>query len=75
MHANKCCSRSFWGAAVVLFTEQMYHRLGYEWAGSLLAFIALACCAIPFVFYFKGAAIRQHSKYAYGGEDEENQGA
>ena len=45
-----------------------YNRLGYEWAGSLLAFIALACCAIPYLFYFKGAAIRKHSKYAYSGE-------
>lgn len=46
-----------------------YHRLGYEWAGSLLAFISLACCAIPFLFYYKGAAIRKYSKYAYSGDD------
>ncbi|KAF7795334.1 hypothetical protein EIP86_006491 [Pleurotus ostreatoroseus] len=65
--AAKTCLRSFWGAAVVLFTEQMYHRLGYEWASTLLAFIALACCAIPYLFYFKGAAIRKHSKYAFSG--------
>jgi len=57
----------------VLFTEQMYHTLNYEWAGSLLAFIALACCAIPYVFYFRGALIRRYSKYAYAGGDEENQ--
>lgn len=57
----------------MLFTKQMYERLGDQWASSLLAFIALACCLIPFVFYFKGAAIRQHSHYAYSG-DEENQG-
>ncbi|EKM51926.1 uncharacterized protein PHACADRAFT_177335 [Phanerochaete carnosa HHB-10118-sp] len=67
--AAKTCLRSFWGAAVVLFTEQMYSRLGFEWAGSLLAFISLACCAIPYLFYFKGAAIRKHSKYAYSGEE------
>lgn len=69
--AAKTFIRSFWGASVVLFTIQMYHRLGYEWAGSLLAFIALACCAIPFVFYFKGESIRRYSRYAYV-EDEEN---
>lgn len=46
-----------------------YHRLGFEWAGTLLAFISLACCAIPYLFYFKGAAIRKHSKYAYSGDD------
>jgi len=73
--AAKTCLRSFWGAGVVLFTIQMYHRLGYQWAGSLLAFIGLACCAIPFLFYFKGAQIRKHSKFAYSGDDEENQNA
>ncbi|KAI0087647.1 MFS multidrug transporter [Irpex rosettiformis] len=65
--AAKTCIRSFWGAGVVLFTVQMYHRLGYEWAGSLLAFISLACCAIPYLFYYKGASIRKLSKYAYSG--------
>lgn len=69
--AAKTCLRSFWGASVVLFTTQMYHRLDYQWASSLLAFIALACCAIPFVFYRYGAAIRKRSKYAYSGDDEE----
>ena len=59
-----------WGAGAVLFTEQMYHRLGYQWASSLLAFIGLACCLIPFVFWFKGAAIRKHSHYAFGDDDE-----
>ena len=29
--AAKTFIRSFWGAAVVLFTTQMYHRLGYQW--------------------------------------------
>lgn len=53
----------------------MYHRLGYEWAGSLLAFIGFACCAIPYLFYFKGAKIRKYSKYAYSGDDEEQQQA
>lgn len=71
--AAKTFLRSFWGAAVVLFTTQMYARLGYQWASSLLGFIALACCAIPFGFYFYGARIRQSSKYAYSGDDEENQ--
>jgi len=68
--AAKTFLRSIWGACVVLFTVQMYHTLGYQWAGSLLAFIALACCAIPYVFYFFGARIRELSHYAYK-EDEE----
>ncbi|KAF9873978.1 major facilitator superfamily transporter [Colletotrichum karsti] len=69
--AAKTCIRSFWGAAVVLFTEQMYDRLGDQWASTLLAFIGLACCAIPFLFWVYGAKIRERSKYAYSGEDEQ----
>ena len=68
--AAKTFLRSFWGAGCVLFTIQMYHTLGYQWAGSLLAFISLGCCAIPFVFYFKGANIRKRSRYAYAGDEE-----
>jgi len=71
--AAKTFLRSFWGAGVVLFTTQMYHRLGYQWAGSLLAFISLACCAIPYVFWFKGAAIRRRSHFAYSGDEENNE--
>lgn len=69
--AAKTCLRSFWGAAVVLFTNQMFDRLGYQWAGSLLGFIGLACCAIPFVFYYKGEAIRRYSKFAYSPDEED----
>lgn len=72
--AAKTFLRSIWGAGCVLFTVQMYDRLGDQWASSLLGFIGLACCAIPFVFYFYGARIRAHSHYAYH-EDEENQPA
>ena len=68
--AAKTCIRSFWGAGTVLFTNQMYDTLGYQWASSLLAFIALACCAIPYVFYFQGAKIRRYSKFAFADEEE-----
>ncbi|KIM92697.1 hypothetical protein OIDMADRAFT_139206, partial [Oidiodendron maius Zn] len=69
--AAKTLVRSLYGAGTVLFTVQMYHKLGSQWAGSLVAFISLGCCGIPFLFYNYGAAIRKHSKYAYSGEDEE----
>jgi hypothetical protein len=69
--AAKTFLRSIWGAAVVLFTVQMYARCGYQWASSIIAFISLACCAIPYVFYFFGARIRSYSKFAYSGDDEE----
>jgi hypothetical protein len=68
--AAKTCIRSFWGAGVVLFTEQMYDRMGDQWASTFLAFLSLACCAIPFLFWRYGPAIRKRSKYAYGGDDE-----
>lgn len=68
--ASKTFVRSIWGACCPLFTIQMYHRLGYEWASSLMAFISLACCAIPFLFYIYGARIRRRSKYAYSPEEE-----
>lgn len=69
--AAKTCLRSLWGASVVLFTTQMYARLGFQWASSLLGFLSLACCAIPFGFYFFGARIRRKSRFAYSGDDEE----
>ncbi|CAI4212637.1 unnamed protein product [Parascedosporium putredinis] len=73
--AAKVCLRAFWGAGVILFTVQMYDRLGYQWASSLVAFISLACCAIPFAFFRYGAKIREWSKYAYAGDDEDVIGA
>lgn len=69
--AAKTFIRSFWGAGVVLFTNQMYDAMGNQWASSFLAFLSLACCAIPFLFWTYGARIRAKSKYAYSGDDEE----
>ncbi|CAI5757501.1 unnamed protein product [Candida verbasci] len=66
--AAKTFVRSIWGGCVPLFTIQMYHRLGYEWASSLMAFISLACCAIPYAFFFYGARVRKFSRYAYSPE-------
>lgn len=63
--AAKTIVRSLYGAGCVLFTVQMYHTLGYEWAGSLLAFISLGLCLIPYFFWFCGAKVRTWSKYAY----------
>lgn len=69
--AAKTFIRSLWGAGCVLFTEQMYAALGLQWASTLLAFVALLCCLIPYVFYFKGAAIRKYSKYAFADDEHE----
>ncbi|KAI5288395.1 hypothetical protein KEM54_005239 [Ascosphaera aggregata] len=69
--AAKTFLRSMWGAGAVLFTEQMYHRLNDRWASTLLAFLGLTCCAIPYVFWFFGARIRKFSKYAYHEPEED----
>ncbi|KAI0532452.1 major facilitator superfamily domain-containing protein [Xylaria digitata] len=68
--ASKTFIRSLWGASVVLFTNQLYHRLGYQWASTLLAGISLLCCGIPFLFWKYGERIRRRSKYAYAGDDD-----
>ncbi|ETI26532.1 hypothetical protein G647_03309 [Cladophialophora carrionii CBS 160.54] len=56
--AAKVFLRSGGGAAFPLFTTQMYHTLGLQWASWLLAFIGVGMFFIPFGFYFFGAAIR-----------------
>lgn len=56
--------RNIVGAAFPLFAEQMYLRLGLEWASSLLAFLAILCIPVPFLFFFKGEAIRMKSPWA-----------
>lgn len=56
--ATKVFLRSAGGAAFPLFTPQMYHRLGLQWASWLLAFISLAMMLIPFCFYKYGGLVR-----------------
>ncbi|ANB15694.1 Tpo2p [Sugiyamaella lignohabitans] len=56
--AAKVFLRSGGGAAFPLFTVQMYHRLGLQWASWLLAFIGVAMVFIPYGFYYFGASIR-----------------
>ncbi|KAG0164474.1 hypothetical protein DFQ28_010270 [Apophysomyces sp. BC1034] len=60
--AAKTVVRSGGGGAFPLFIVYMYHRLGNQWASTLLAFISLAIVPIPFGFYKYGAAIRARSK-------------
>jgi hypothetical protein len=62
--AAKTVVRSGAGAAMPLFITAMFHNLGNDWAASLLAFISLAMVPIPFVFFWKGKAIRARSKRA-----------
>lgn len=48
--------RNVVGAGFPLFASQMYQRLDYEWASSLLGFLAILLVPIPFVFFYMGRA-------------------
>lgn len=49
-------------AFLPLATKPMYVRLGYPWASSLLAFIAVALTLAPITLLSKGRTIRRKSK-------------
>ncbi len=51
------------GAALPLFTLQMYRGLGTSWATSLLGFVSVLCIPIPWVLFYYGPAIRLRSGY------------
>ncbi|OGE51973.1 hypothetical protein PENARI_c011G00038 [Penicillium arizonense] len=55
--------RSLVGALLPLAGPSMYAALGLGWGNSLLAFIALAMCAVPFLFWRYGARIRTHPRF------------
>jgi MFS family permease len=56
--------RNVVGAGFPLFAERMYEKLGYEWASSLLAFLAILLIPIPWVFFYHGEKIRFRSRWA-----------
>ncbi|OJJ61030.1 hypothetical protein ASPSYDRAFT_148123 [Aspergillus sydowii CBS 593.65] len=55
--------RSLVGALLPLAGPSMYDALGLGWGNSLLAFIALAMCVVPFVFWKYGEKIRTNPKF------------
>ncbi|KAL9101809.1 MAG: hypothetical protein Q9163_002980 [Psora crenata] len=55
--------RSLLGAGFPLFATAMYHKLGVQWATSLLAFLCLALIPVPILFYKFGKRIRGMSKF------------
>ncbi|KAJ5774272.1 hypothetical protein N7457_009168 [Penicillium paradoxum] len=55
--------RSLVGALLPLAGPSMYDALGLGWGNSLLAFISLGMCAVPFVFWKYGARIRTHPRF------------
>ncbi|KAG6843826.1 hypothetical protein H0H87_012885 [Tephrocybe sp. NHM501043] len=56
--------RSAVAASFPLFTTQMFHNLGVNWAATLLALIALILAPSPFFFYRYGPRVRMRSKFA-----------
>ncbi|KAH9475800.1 Major facilitator superfamily multidrug transporter NAG4 [Psilocybe cubensis] len=62
--AAKTFLRSECGAMIPLFVTQMFHGMGFQWAGLLLALVALAIAPVPFVFYKYGHKVRAHSARA-----------
>ncbi|USW59394.1 Putative sugar transporter, major facilitator superfamily, MFS transporter superfamily [Septoria linicola] len=57
-------ARSSFAAGFPLFGVQMYEKLGYQWASSVLALIALAMTPFPVLFFKKGKKLRANSRFA-----------
>ncbi|KAJ9621105.1 hypothetical protein H2204_011999 [Knufia peltigerae] len=57
-------ARNLFAAVFPLFTDQMFRRLGYPAASSLLGGIAAILTAVPWVLLFNGEKIRARSKIA-----------
>lgn len=57
---------NFDGLAAVfpLFGTQMYNKLGFQWASSLLAFLTVAMMPFPYLFFKYGKKIRSKSRFA-----------
>jgi hypothetical protein len=51
-------------AAFPLFGIQMYDKLGYQWASTLLAFLTVAMLPFPYIFFRYGKKIRGKSRFA-----------
>jgi hypothetical protein len=61
--AASTCSRSIAGAVLPFAITPMYRNLGVAWATSLLAFLSMGMCVIPFLFLWKGDVLRQGSTF------------
>lgn len=62
--AAKTLMRSVVGGMIPLFVTQMFHGMGCQYAGLLLALISCLILPIPFVFYRYGDSIRAKSTRA-----------
>ncbi|ESK92459.1 mfs polyamine transporter [Moniliophthora roreri MCA 2997] len=62
--AAKTLVRSLIGAMVPLYVTQMFHNMGFQYAGLLLALVGVAIAPIPYIFYKFGASVRARSARA-----------
>ncbi|KAH7119772.1 major facilitator superfamily domain-containing protein [Dendryphion nanum] len=57
-------ARSYFAGAFPLFGVQMFENLGYQWATTVLAFLALAMAPFPPLFFKYGKRLRGRSRFA-----------
>jgi len=62
--AGQSLYRNLAATAFPLFTFVMYERLTPQWASTLIALLASFLGVIPFILFFWGAKIREHSRFA-----------
>lgn len=67
--ASNAVMRSLFGTVFPLFSTHLYNNLGLNWAGTLVAFLSLACTPMPFLFMKYGSYLRRNSRYAPSGRD------
>lgn len=61
--AAVCFGENIFAAFLPLASQSMYTRLGFQWASSLLAFLALALSVAPVALVWKGRVIRKKSPF------------
>ncbi|KAJ7623750.1 MFS polyamine transporter [Roridomyces roridus] len=62
--AGQSLCRNIMATVFPLFTKQLFAALGYTWANTMFALIALVMTPIPFVLFFFGPRIRARSKFS-----------
>ena len=55
--------RSLIGSLVPLFGRSLYEAIGLGWGNSLLGFLALALCPLPWVFFQYGERVRTSPRF------------
>ncbi|CAI6251048.1 unnamed protein product [Periconia digitata] len=56
--------RSIFGAVFPLFAQQMFEAMGIQYAATLLGCVAAVLVPVPVWFLYRGAKLRQKSKFA-----------